>query len=192
MEDYKPNSHLSKMGPPEKIDKVVTGNVKIKKKNEMQKFIDNFVSEDASNIKSYIFLDVLIPSFKKLIDDVITKGKDIILYGEKASSKNSPISKISYNKYYDETPNYYYKRNSIYDYDDLIIEDREEAIRILNMMNEILSKYNVVSVANFYELAGAKCPYTANKYGWTDLKGSSVIHTRNGYIVKLPKASPLD
>ena len=60
--DYKPNSHKYKEEqknlPAErkKVEKVVTGKVKTKKKSEASKLKDVFISEDVSNVKSYICL----------------------------------------------------------------------------------------------------------------------------------------
>lgn len=70
MEEYKPNSHKSKeeqqTAPPEKkVEKVVSGSVKSRKKSEIQKFADVFIQEDAQKVKSYILMDVLVPAVKK-------------------------------------------------------------------------------------------------------------------------------
>ena len=52
--------------------------------------------------------------------------------------------------------------------------------------------YQVVSVADFYDLVGVSGNYTDNKYGWTDIRNASVIRVRDGYMIKLPKALPLN
>lgn len=72
MEEYKPNSHKSKEErkesiPEKHVEKVISGTVKPKKKSEMQKFADVFISEDVNNVKSYIVMDVLVPAIKKAI-----------------------------------------------------------------------------------------------------------------------------
>ena len=59
MDDYKPNSHKFKEEQKEstsekKVEKVISGTAKSKKKNEIQKFADVFISEDVNNVKSYI------------------------------------------------------------------------------------------------------------------------------------------
>ena len=79
MEEYKPNSHKSKEDQKgavseKKVEKVIAGTVKSKKKSEIRKFTDVFISEDIDNVKSYILLDVLIPAIKKAISDVVTNG----------------------------------------------------------------------------------------------------------------------
>ena len=109
MEEYKPNSHKSKEEqresdalPEKKVGKVITGSAKSKKKGEMQKFADVFISEDVGNVKSYIIMEVLVPAVKKAISDIVTNGIDMILYGETGrTKKNSTASKVSYGKFYD-------------------------------------------------------------------------------------------
>ena len=67
MDDYKPNSHKYKESQrtqtteKKKVEKVVSGKVHKKKKN---RFVDLFISEDAANVKSYVFMDFLYPSFE--------------------------------------------------------------------------------------------------------------------------------
>jgi len=88
MENYEPNSHKYKeeqkaaVQVEKKVGKVIRGSAKPKKKGEMQKFADIFIAEDASNVKSYILMEVLVPAVKKAISDMVTNGIDIILYGE--------------------------------------------------------------------------------------------------------------
>ena len=70
MEEYKPNSHKIKGGAEKscsekRVEKVISGTVKSKKKSEMQKFADVFISEDVNNVKSYIVMDVLVPAIKR-------------------------------------------------------------------------------------------------------------------------------
>lgn len=59
-------------------------------------------------------------------------------------------------------------------------------------MDEMISVYGMVSVADLYDLIGVTGNYTDNKYGWTDIRSASVVRVRDGYIVKMPKAMPLD
>lgn len=193
--DYGSNSHKSKEVIPEKnVQKVVTGKV-VTKKNEIKKFTDIFVSEDVSNVKSYIFLDILVPAIKKAISDIVTNGIDMILYGETGSSKkNSTASKVSYRSYdrmYDVREPSRTTRIG-YDYDDIIIPSRGEAEDVLLRMKELIDKYDIASIGDLYDLVGISGNYTDNKYGWTDLSGAKVIPVRDGYLLKLPKALPLN
>lgn len=198
MEEFVSNSHKSKEeSQRRKIEKVVSGSVKPKKKSDIQKLTDVFVSEDVANVKSYILMDVLVPAIKKAISDIVTNGIDMILYGETGrTKKNSPASKVSYRSYYererdrrDDRP----RPRSGYDCDEYIIESRGEAEDVLSRMDDMIATYGVVSAADFYDLLGVSCDYTANNYGWTNIRNAQVARARDGgYVIKLPRAMPIN
>ena len=201
MVDYKPNSHRSKENQKDtsadrkKLEKVVTGTVKTKKKGEIRKFTDVFVSEDISNVKNYIFMDVLVPAIKKAISDIVTSGTNMILYGGTGGSRSSRVDRISYTDYSKRNsacPVDNYRSRSGYSYDDIILESRGEAEEVLTRMDELVEQYGVVSVADLYDLVGKSCEYTDNKYGWTNIRNAEPIRVRDGYMLKLPKALPID
>lgn len=203
MEEYKSNSHKSKgegvvSAPEKKVDSVVTGKVKQKKKTEFQKFADTFVSEDVANVKSYILMDVLVPAIKKAISDIVTDGIDMILYGESGHRRRSGgTTHISYRDCYSgntrERRDPGRVRRNDFDFNELVFESRADAERVLSSMDDIIDQYGVVSVGDLYDLAHADTDnYTINKYGWTDIRSASVIRCREGYVIKLPKAMPLD
>ena len=197
--DYKPNSNRFKEQQKEtpaekkKIEKVVSGKVKTKKKSEIRKLSDVFISEDIGNVKSYILFDILLPAAKKAISDVIRNGTDMILYGSSGGKRSSNASKVSYRSYYDNDRRSYEHRNrSVYDYDDIIFDSRGEAEDVLEKMDELIETYDAVSVSDFYELAGISGDYTGNKYGWTDIHTAKVVRVSgDGYMIKLPRAIPL-
>jgi hypothetical protein len=204
MSEYKPNSHRykeeQKKAATEKkeIRKVVSGGVKTRKKNEIRKFTDIFISEDATNVKSYIFTDVFIPAAKKLISDIVRDGIDMILYGGSGQSKSSTSTpKVSYRNYYDQrdtrTRPSEPRSSSRFDYEDLEFERRGDAEAVLDLMRDALARYQIVTVADMYEFSGLTEPYTSNKYGWTNLQTAYVDRTRKGgFIIRLPKAMVID
>lgn len=192
---YEPNSHKYKdakvADEKKKVEKITTGKVKVRKKNELRKLTDVFISEDADDVKSYIFMDVLVPAIKKAVFDTV----EMLLYGNDKSRKTSSASRISYRDYYEKDKN---RRNGDnryrtgYSYDDIVLDNRGEAEEILDRMDELIDTYGLVSVADFYDLAGITSAYTDNKYGWTNLRNASVVKVRDGYMIKLPKALLLD
>ena len=199
-EEYKPNSHKFREKQNEtltdkKIEKVVRGKVKTKPKSGMSKITDIFISEDASNVKSYIMMDVLVPAVKKAISDIVRDGIDMILYGESRGRKSSTTSSyVSYRDYSrsDDRDRFRDSRTrSGYNHDDIILETRGEAEEVLTRMDELIDTYGVVSVADLYDLIGKSCEYTDNKYGWTNIRNAEPIRVRDGYMLKLPKALPI-
>lgn len=199
MTDYKPNSHRfkeeQKDSPPEerkKVEKVVKGTVKTKKKSEISKLADVFISEDIKNVRSYIFMDVLVPAIKDAIEDIVTKGIRMILRGGTDTRYKSGADRISYVKYSDKRddrgPIDSSRTRTGYNYDDIILESRGEAEEVLTRMDELIETYGMVSVADLYDLVGKTCNYTDNKYGWTNVRNAEPVRVRDGYMLKLPKA----
>lgn len=201
---YTPNSHKYKeqkkeAAPEKQIRKVVNGPVKTKK-NEVRKIADIFISEDISNVKSYIFMDVIVPAVKKAIYDVVTNGIDMFLYGGSGKSKSSSnTSKVSYRNYYDQkNSNVTYRgsessrNHNSFDYDDIVFNDRGEAEAAKQQMQDIVARYGIVTVNDLYEMTPLTAPYTSQKYGWMDVSSAEVVRVRDGYILKLPRAVPID
>lgn len=199
MEQYTPNSYKykeeqrKKATEEKKIDKVVTGKVRTKKKNKIK---DVFIAEDAANVKSYVFLDVLVPAIKKAFSDIVKDGIDMILYGSTNRNRKSSASGnyISYNEYSNKENRYVSsnsRASSVYNFDDLIYESRGEAEVVLDRMIDIIDTYDFVSVMDMYELSDMSAPYTANNYGWTNLSTADIRRVSGGgWMLLLPKAKP--
>lgn len=205
-EEYPSNSFKSKeeakeQSSPEKkkIEKVVTG--KVVRKNEIRKLTDVFISEDVHNVKSYILMDVLVPAIKDAIEDIVTNGIRMMLRGDTAARKSSHgAAKVSYRDYYDGD-RFERRRSSTSDhtpvrhsYDDIVLQSRGDAERVLEQMRDIIEMYQVVSVADFFELVDLEkeSKFTDNKYGWTNIRNADVVRVRHGYVIKLPKPVPID
>lgn len=202
-EEYASNSHKSKTEakdkkniPEKKVEKVTTGTVK--KKTGFAKVMSLFIAEDITNVKEYVIYDILIPSAKRAIDDIISEGIHMLLYkGEPRGSRRSGASKVSYDRYYrddrdrrDSRPSE--NRRSAYDYDTVLIPSRAEAENVLELMNELIDRYDMASIADFYDLVGVTGEYTDEKYGWKDLRSAEVMRSRDGYQIRFPKVIPLD
>ena len=108
MAEYRPNSHRSKAMEAEeaskekRAEKVVSGTVTTRD-NKSRKLMDMFISDDAANVKNYVIMDVLIPSIKNAISDIIKSSVDMI-FGTSTSTtrKSSGGNRVSYRSYYDD------------------------------------------------------------------------------------------
>lgn len=196
--NYKSNSNRSKEAAKQeehKVEKVVKGPVVTRKKSGFDKVKSEFISDDAKNIKSYVFGEVLIPAIKKAISDIVTDGISILLYGESRGNgtRRSTADRVSYRSYYD---NSYDRRPASratsYSYDDIILNSRGEAEDVLARMDELMDTYGLVRVADLYDLVGITGNYTDNKYGWTNIRNAEIVRVRDGYMIKMPRAVPID
>lgn len=209
MEEYASNSYKSRELPEKKVEKVISGSAKREKKGKMQKAVDAFLSNDVGNIKSYIVTDILVPAAKKAISDIVREGTDIvrdgtdvILYGKNGRSRKGSTlaSHVSYWKCSsDDMRRSRDVRDARsvsqtgYNYDDIIFETRGDAESVLDAMNDIIAQYGMVTVADLYDLADISSNnYAANKYGWTDIHWCRPMRVRDGYVLKLPRALPID
>lgn len=201
--NYKPNSHKSKEEQAEsaektkRVEKVVSGTVKTKKKSELAKLSDIFIPGDIQNVKSYIFSDVLVPAIIDAVEDIVTKGIRMLLRGDAGSrDRRSTADRVSYVKYYDRKDDSRRADTSRtrtgYNYDDIILQTRGEAEEVLSRMDEIIDTYGVVSVSDLYDLVGVTGNYTDNKYGWTNIRNAKPIRVRDGYMLDLPKVLPIN
>jgi hypothetical protein len=194
-----PREERAEVAERKRAEKVVTSDVRTKKKSGAHKFADVFVSEDVSNVKNYIFMDVLIPAAKKLISDVVTNGIDMLLYGESGRSrKGTNASYISYNRFSERgsdrhEPSSTRAARSTYDYDNVEFDNRVDAEEVLNGLDAIIEQYGHARVADLYDLAGiTKYNYTDNNYGWLNLSTAKVARVRGKYMLELPRAVPID
>lgn len=206
MEDYKSNSFKSKEAantkvPEKRATKVVNGPVTVKKKSELNKFVNKFAAEDTESIGGYIWEGVAVPMIKDLFFEIITTGFSMFLFGKRSTTntKTSTGSKISYSSYYtsrdrdrdvrrDEEP----RTRNRFDYEDIVIPSRGEAENVLIQMEELVDRYGYVTVLDLYDMLDRTAPYTADRFGWTNTKNARVERVRSGYMLRLPKALPLD
>lgn len=193
--NYKPKSNVPSNNdklPEKKVTKVVTGNVKTRKKSEIKKLTDIFLAEDMDRVKSYILFDVVIPGVKKAIQETI----NAVLWGEGSRpTGNTPAAKFNYNNI--SNASYANNRQNIrtrdtYGFENITFDNRGDAEQVLDCMSDLIQKYQIASVADLYDLCGITCEYTDYKYGWTDLHGADVLRHRDGFFIKMPKPMPID
>lgn len=203
--DYAGNSHKSKensvAATPEKeaVEKVVTGVVVKKKPSLGTKFKTIFFGGDSKSAARYIAADVLLPAIRNLLVDATTKGVERIVYGESSIRPRRPSgfdyrSRVQYSspiartdlrgaRLPDQPPAYPRTRREM---DDLVLVSREEAELVLERLIDILDKYEVVSLADLYDLTGLAQSHIDSKWGWTQLHKTEIRQTRDGFLLDLP------
>ena len=198
VEDYKPNSHKYKeeQAAKKEIKKVVTGTVTKKKKSGLVKLVDVFIQEDIEDVKSFIVRDIIIPTGKQLLSDIVN---GILYPGGGGPRKATPASRVQYTNYSgysrDRDRDRYDRREpkKMYEYDQFEFDYREDAENVIMGMDEILQNYPFVKVSDMYELAEVSCDYTAHNYGWTDISSARTERTRYGkYVIRLPRPMPIE
>ena len=180
-----------------RAEKVIRGTVKTRK-NGTRTFVDTFLAEDVPNIWDYIKYDILVPCIKRGFYDIIVGSLDMGLFGGRGGNSKRPTAdKVSYRDYNrissrDDRRDGRSRSSSGYSYDDIVLETRGEAEAVLARMDEIMEEYEIVRVADMYDLVGITGEHTDNKYGWTDIRNATIERTRDGgYRIKMPRALPI-
>lgn len=195
MPEYSNNSYKHKEEAKEterKIEPVAKGVAK--QKNGAHRFADVFISDDVRNVKSYFVTEVLVPGIQRIIYNGVTGALEMIFPSlgvhKKVDSDNG--YRTNYSGYYkNQSPKHpqMYRTN---EYDEVVVNTRGEAELVLDNMNEILSKYKMVRVADYYDLLEYEHDHTANNYCWTDLRDARIVRCSDGYMISLPKPMPID
>ena len=195
MPEYQSNSHRTKeLAAQEKpaerrTEKVVTGGTKIRKRSTLTKMADAFLPGDVDDVKRYVLRDVLIPTIKRTISDVVD-----MLLGVNTAPRSSSLAgtRVSYRSYYDarndrRESTALRPRSTPYSYDDVVFDRYDDAAEVLLRMRELVSRFDAVSVADLFDMTGHAGNYTDNKYGWTDLSDARIERVSDGYIIRLPR-----
>lgn len=177
-----------------KFEKVTTGKVVAKEKNDIQKIADAFIAEDLKTVKNHILADVVIPGLKTVFADIVWRSVNMVLFGDDrprtASSTNyATPNRVSYNGYSSRNANQQRQNTAQMQrsYQDILFSSRGDADEVLNQMAGALGEYGQVSIADLCDLAGITSNYTDNKYGWYDIRGAYVRAVAGGYVIDLPR-----
>lgn len=188
-----------------RVKKIISGNVVTKPKNKISKFFSKFIAEDGRSVKDAIQEEIIIPSIKDLIVSAIQRGAEVLIYGKDRPHRNifgnviqnipSQITRIGYENCFNtkSNKNKVVNTNSSYaEYNDIILESRGDAQLVLDQMDDLIETYGVASLADLYEAVGAPYEYTAHNFGWTNIHSAKIQHVYNGWLIKMPKAYPIN
>ena len=196
------NSHKSKE---KHVERVTTGKVIQQKPRMGKKFAESFLADEAKNVGSYIWNDVIIPALKTLFEDTIIGSLSMSLWGTNkgrgyGQNRNGSLYR-DYNKVSQtqRDPRQAKQlnissvapRNRAW-FSDIILENRGEAEEVLDRLNDLIGTYGQASMADLKDLIGETSSFTDNKYGWTDLRNASVSRVRDGFLLNLPKTEVID
>lgn len=200
MAEYTNNSFKAKEEKKERTEKqaVVSKTPKTRKKSEIRKAAGLFISEDASTVKDHLIQDVLIPTARDLIVHIIEDTVNIIFYGS-TRRKSGSGGRVAYASRFDEARDPRDRdrdkrrdRTAI-EYDDIIFDNRGDAEAVLANMDACLEQYGTVTVLDLFDFAGVTTHnYMADRYGWKNLSTAEVRRIRDGFIIDLPRAFPID
>ncbi|MET0786959.1 MAG: hypothetical protein ABWY25_09650 [Paenisporosarcina sp.] len=212
--EYQSNSNKNKdepLIPEKKVEKIVTGEAIQRSKPVGRKFKEVFFGGDFKYASRFVVADVILPRLRDLLVDIAWKGTSRLVYGESDHRRRHPEfeSRTQYNvpvnrastaffrtpdprerPYIPDQP-HPYRRPVRRDYKEVVLADRAEAERVVERMYDLLEKYEIVTLADLYDLCGFATSHIDNKWGWTSLTNAQVVQVREGYLIDLPAAEAI-
>lgn len=180
------------------IDKVTTGKVTVKKPSVGKKVLAEFLEQDANDIKEYVWRDVMIPTIKETICNIV----ELLLFGStsrgKGRSRGGSNEHTSYSSYYyssgrnSSTRRENDKNRAPRNFNEIVFATRMDCEEVISTLEESLEQYGAVSIADLYDAIGVTGEYVDNKWGWKDGARFSVRRVRDGYVIDMPKPTLLD
>jgi len=195
--DFPPNnqnpSDETKDIPKPEVKRVTKGRVLRQKKKS------NIFTESVEDVFNYVVKDVVAPRLRDMVVDSVIGGVERAAYGDarprRSSVRSTPTrgGHVSYNRYSSpSTPSGPPKRNisraerARHDFDNILLETRQEADDALDSMYDLVRDYGSASVSDLYTAVGIDSTPTDTEWGWTSMSGSTVRRVRSGYLLDLP------
>lgn len=194
----------SKGGKDRPVVKQVTQNpVKQREKSMMTRVGEAFKGDSAKSVGDFVVFDVLIPMVKTAIFDSVTQGFERALLGNVRRSPSGyrpAIRGQSYDAPYrpsftSSSPYTSSSRTPVTapsDFKEVLVATRIEGEKVLDLMSELLDRYGLVRVSDFNAAVGITGSFTDEKWGWTELRNTSLRRVYDGYLVIMPNPVPID
>lgn len=209
--DYAGNSNKAKeeAAKPEKaepeedktLEKVVTGEVVLKKKGFGRKFRDLFFGADFKSVMNFVFEEKIVPGVKNALFDTIVGGSERALWGQRGpgTARHPGMSpKVQYTRgvvrsepdprhsaRLPHQPPHGRPVNRM-EANDIVFGSQSEAQTVIDTLREYLYRYEMVPLASLYELCGLEKTPIAQRWGWTHLNTAEIRQVREGYLLELP------
>lgn len=175
--------------------------VTVKKKPAAKRLRESLGLEETRTVGDYLVWDVLLPSAKDMLADLVKKGIDVFLYGgtSQSPSRKAGRGHVSYDGYYsakrrDEIRKVDVRNRYVHDFSSFVFPDRQMADIVLSEMCECIDNYDFVKVSDFYSMVGEteRSNFTDHSFGWDNLSTATIERTRDGYVLDLPKPIKLN
>lgn len=187
------------------IEKVeLNGTVVAKRPSFLSKLKETFIADDARDVGDYILWDILVPTIKRTIRDIIVGSADRVFLGSSSPNSSNSLYRergITYVKRTDYSGVNREPRNrtketesrvnrpstrSNFRLSEIIFDNYDDAAAVLEKMVDYLDTYGRVSVDDYFDLIGHSTDYTAQNWGWKSLGSATIVTTFGGYFIKLP------
>lgn len=198
MEELPAQSHKAK--EQRDIQPVVRNPGRIRKPPFGRRLLDTFVLGDLKTTINNMIWDTFFPNMRENFQDSLHNGVESLFGGVSSGYRsgrrggyyahNSQISKHNPDRALGgrggPAERISKDERNRQETSSVELDSRVEAGQVLEALNQIIDQYEVATLADFYKLAKITPEHTDYKWGWEDLGGAHVVHSRGVYYLDLP------
>lgn len=188
--------------PREKLEKVIEGKVVRRKTPWWKRAAGSMIAEDAGTVGEVVLTDVIIPSVKNLLRDIVVNGIDRTLYGSTRGPSRGIGRGIGGNNgstlktHYHDVPQRPRVLSSSararHRFDEIVLESRQDALDAIAQLVSQIEQYGSASVGDLYDILGESGDWADTKWGWRDLREADIAQDRGGWRLVLPPTEQLN
>lgn len=197
MEEFPSQSHKAR--EPREIQAVVMNPGRVRKTPGGRRFLETFFQADARTTWTSMIWETFFPNLRDNIEDSVHNGISTLFGGTGSGfrqnrraprnggsiiSKHNPDRVLSSRGGVVERFTTEDRANQ--NFRVIEIDSRAEAEEVLRQMNLLIDEYDQVALAEFYQMVKVTPAHTDYKYGWYDIGGTKVVHSRGYYFLDLP------
>lgn len=165
------------------------------KKSKAKSAFATFIGKDIADLKHYIFLDIVLPTIKRGLMEIVSAilGEPI----SRSASNRGNTTVFDYSRQYRGNTSYSRSTpqpvvNEPFRFEDVEVPI-DEAQEIMNNMADLVRDRGYASLADLYQMAGIHTGrFTDNEWGWYDLSSAKIKPKFNGRaLIVMPKAVSL-
>lgn len=198
MDQFPSQSHKS--GEPREVQAVTRSPGRIRKAPLGRRLMSTFFQGDAQTTWTSMIWETFFPNLRDNIEDSVHNGISTLFGGtssrgfyggSRRGPGNSQISKHNPDRALGSRMGSSEPRISREDrlaqrLDVIEIDSRAEAEDVLSKLIATIDQYDFVRLAEFYQMVQISPEHTDYQWGWEDLGGSKIVHSRGAYFLDLP------
>lgn len=172
--------------PIEKVKPVVKGKAVVQKDTFGKKVWKTFVPTDLKDIRAHAVNQIIVPGLKAAALSLV----ELALYGSVGNRRSTSgvaqrtnYSYISSGNHQTNTPAITQKDRATHNFQNIIFATYQDAEDVISTMLDLADRYNRLTVAQFYDLAGLESDWASENWGWTSFQRLETKAVRGGYII---------
>lgn len=189
-----------------RVERIIHTEVTQRKKGRVRKVVEMFIGGEPKSVGEFVLGNVLVPAFRDLVANGFQEMIDGMVYGESRHGRgnryrpspgltpHTPYHRMASSRLVgrpDPREPLPSRASGISEYEDIVFPMKVQAVEVLDRLFALIQEYEAATVRDLYDMVGIKAPYTAENYGWVDIRDADVRPVRGGFLLDLPRPEPL-